>query len=334
MRANHLLRFWTAASLAALLAASTLPAAAQTAQTAPAWPSRPVRIVVPYPPGGTTDLLARLLGEHLKDEYGQPFVIENKPGAGTVFGSQFVANSAPDGYTLMMATVSTMAINPVLLKKMPYRPEKLVPVSLLAKAPFMLVASPSFPPNSVKEMLEYFRARPGDVNLAGQGTGGSAHLVGEMFKAAANVPNLTIVQYKGSAPANADVMAGHVQMHFDGINTSLPLVQQKRLKALAITGETRVPAAPDVPTFVEAGYPSVIASSWYALVAPAGTPQPILDKLNAASNRALETAAFKSRLASEGAVAGGGSQADLVRFVESETAIWRKVIAPLKLDVE
>jgi tripartite-type tricarboxylate transporter receptor subunit TctC len=330
MRSTPFLRFWGAA-LCALAACAAVPVAAQTAQP---WPARPVRIVVPYPPGGTTDILARLLGEHLKDEFGQPFVIENKPGAGTVFGSQFVAGSAPDGYTLMMATVSTLAINPVLLKKMPYRPDKLVPVSLLAKAPFMLVASPSFPPNTVKEMLEYFRSRPGEVNLAGQGTGGSAHLVGEMFKAAANVPNLTIVQYKGSAPANADAMAGHVQMHFDGINTSLPLVQQKRLKALAITGDARVPAAPDVPTFVESGYPSVVATSWYALVAPAGTPQSVLDRLNAASNRALETPAFKSRLASEGAVAGGGSQADLIRFVEAETATWRKVIAPLKLDVD
>ena len=251
-----------------------------------------------------------------------------------MFGSQFVANSPPDGYTLMMATVSTLAINPVLLKKLPYRPEQLVPVSMIAKAPFVLVASPSFPPNNVKEMLEYFRAHPKQVNLAGQGTGGSAHLVCEMFKSAANVPDLTIVQYKGSAPANADVMAGHVQMHFDGINTSLPLIQQKRLKALGVTSDARVPAAPDLPTFIEQGLPSVVATSWYVLVAPAGVPNDILEKLNAASNRAIQSAEFKTRITSDGAVLGGGSRADLQKFVDSEIAVWRKVITPLKLEMD
>ncbi|MBC7671187.1 MAG: tripartite tricarboxylate transporter substrate binding protein [Polaromonas sp.] len=322
-------RFAFAALLA--LGCVVLPAIAQTA--AP-WPGRPVRIVVPYPPGGTTDLIARLLAEQFKNEFGQPFIVDNKPGAGTVMGAQFVANAVPDGTTLMLVTVSTMAINPVLLKKMPYRPEKLVPVALIAKAPFMLVASPAFPPNNIKEMLAYLKAHPADVNLAGQGTGASSHLVGEMFKAAAGVPSLTIVQYKGSAPANADAMAGHVQMHFDGINTSLPLVQQKRLKALAVTSETRVSAAPDVPTFVESGYPSVVASSWYGLVTPAGTPASVIDQLNAATNRALNTQVFKDRLAAEAATAGGGPPADFAKFVDSEIATWRKVLAPLKIDLD
>jgi tripartite-type tricarboxylate transporter receptor subunit TctC len=198
----------------------------------------------------------------------------------------------------------------------------------------VLVASPSFPPNNVREMLEYFRAHPNDVNLAGQGTGGSAHLVGELFKSAANVPDLTIVQYKGSAPANADVMAGHMQMHFDGINTSLPLVQQKRLKVLGVTAESRVPTAPDIPTFVEQGLSSVVASSWYGLVAPAGVPAGVLDKLNAASNRAIETPSFKARITSDGAIAGGGSRAEFQKFIEAEIAVWRKVIAPLKIDMD
>jgi tripartite-type tricarboxylate transporter receptor subunit TctC len=323
------------ALLAAALAISPGPAQAQgSSSSAQSWPSRPVRIVVPYPPGGTTDIFARMLADHLKSEFGQTFIVDNKPGAGTVFGAQQVANASADGYTLLLATVSTLAINPVLLKKMPYKAESLTPVALVAKAPFVLVASPSFPPNSVKEMLEYFRAKPAEVNLAAQGTGGSSHLVGEMFKAAAGVPTLTIVQYKGSAPANVDAMAGHVQMHFDGINTSLPLVQQKRLKALAITSEHRIPVAPDIPTFIEAGFPSVVASSWYGLVAPTGTPQVILDKLNAASNRAIETPAFKAKIQDEGGIVGGGSQAEFAKFVQSEMATWQHVIAPLKIEID
>jgi len=306
------------------------PAAAQ----AQAWPGKPVRIIVPYPPGGTTDIIARMLAEQLATEFGHPFIVDNRPGAGTVMGAQMVANATPDGTTLLLVTVSTMAINPVLLKKMPYRPEQLVPVALIAKAPFMLVASPSFPPDNVKDMVAYARAHPDQVNLAGQGTGASSHLVGEMFKAAAGLPNLTIVQYKGSAPANTDTMAGHVQMHFDGINTSLPLVQQKRLKALAITSDTRVAAAPDIPTFAESGYPSVVASSWYGLAAPAGTPASVIEQLNAATNRALATPQFKDRLAADAATPGGGSAADFGKFIDSEIATWRRVLAPLKIDLD
>ena len=322
-------RRFVIAAAGAAAASAALPAFAQAG-----WPNKTVRIVVPYPAGGSTDLLARMLAEHLNKEFGQPFVIDNKPGAGTVFGSQFVANSPPDGYTLLMSTVSTLAINPVLLKKMPYKAESLVPIALLSKAPFVLSAAPSFAPNNVKEMLDLVRARPKTVNLAGQGTGGSSHLVGELLKVTANVPELTIVQYKGSAPANADVMAGHVQMHFDGINTALPLLQQKRVKALGVTSEQRVPAAPDLPTFVEQGLPGMVASSWFGLVAPAGTPNDVLDRLNAASNRVIETPAFRNRIVSEGGILGGGSRADFAKFIDGEIAVWRKLITPLKIEAD
>ncbi|MCP5260118.1 MAG: tripartite tricarboxylate transporter substrate binding protein [Rhodoferax sp.] len=327
---SHRSRRFVLGALGAALVHPALPVAAQSQ----GWPSRPVRIVVPYPAGGSTDILARLLGEHLKNEFGQTFVVDNKPGAGTVLGAQLVANSPPDGYTIMMSTVSTLAINPVMLKTMPYKAENLVPIALISKAPFVLTASPSFPPNNVKEMLDFVRARPKEVNLAGQGVGGSSHLVGELLKVSANLPELAITQYRGSAPANADLMAGHVQMHFDGINTALPLVLQRRVKALGVTSEVRVPAAPDLPTFVEQGLPALVASSWFGLVAPVGTPDEILDRLNAATNRYIDSTAFKTRILAEGGIVAGGSRADFQKFAEAEMAVWRKLVVPLKLELD
>ena len=294
------------------------------------YPKSPVRIIVPYPAGGYTDILARMVGAGLQQRMGQAFIIENKPGAATAIAAEQVAKSPPDGHTLMMVTVTTMAMNPLTMKDLRYKPEQLTPVALVARQPFMLVASQQFAPNSVKELIAYAKANPGKVNWATQGVAGSSHLVGELFKSLAAI-DLFAVHYKGSAPANIDIMAGRADLHFDGVGTSLANVAGKRVKAIAITSERRMAANPEIPTFVEAGLANMVAYSWYGIVAPAGTPPAIVQRLNEEINRYTQQKETAERMARDGSEVGNMTPAQFARMIADEAEMWRQVLLPLNI---
>ena len=294
------------------------------------YPKSPVRIIVPYPAGGYTDILARMVGAGLQQRMGQAFIVENKPGAATAIAAEQVAKSPPDGHTLMMVTVTTMAMNPLTMKDLRYKPEQLTPVALVARQPFMLVASQQFAPNSVKELIAYAKANPGKVNWATQGVAGSSHLVGELFKSLAAI-DLFAVHYKGSAPANIDIMAGRADLHFDGVGTSLANVAGKRVKAIAITSERRMAANPEIPTFVEAGLANMVAYSWYGIVAPAGTPPAIVQKLNEEINRYTQQKETAERMARDGSEVGNMTPAQFARMIADEAEMWRQVLLPLNI---
>jgi tripartite-type tricarboxylate transporter receptor subunit TctC len=290
------------------------------------YPTKPIRLVVPFPPGGATDLLARDVAQKLTEAWGQAVIVDNRPGAGGNIGSELVAKSAPDGYTLEMGTVGTHAINASLYAKMPYDHVKdFTPVILVAGVPNVLVVNPAVPANSVAELISYAKANPGKLNFASSGNGTSIHLSGELFKVMAGV-QITHIPYKGSAPALQDLLAGQVQMMFDNLPPSLPQIKAGKLRALAVTSLTRAPALPDVPTLSESGLPGFDASSWFGILAPAGTPAPIVAKLNAEVAKWLATPEAKEKLAKQGANIAGGTPDDFAKHISSETAKWAKVV--------
>jgi tripartite-type tricarboxylate transporter receptor subunit TctC len=297
------------------------------------YPKGPVRLIVPYPAGGVTDIYARVVGAGLQQKLGQPFLVENMPGAATALAAERVAKSAPDGHTLMMVTVTTMAMNPLTIKDLRYRADQLAPVALVARQPFVLVASHQFPPNTVKEVIAYAKANPGKVNWATQGIAGSSHLVGELFKSVAGI-DLFAVHYKGSTPANVDIMAGRADLHFDGSGTSIPNIQNKRVKPIAITSEKRMAAAPEIPTFVESGLPEMAVYSWYGIVTPTGTPQAAVAKLNSEINAILRTREVIERMARDGSEIAEMTPAQFGKMIADETELWRKVLAPLNLKLD
>jgi len=312
-----MLHRWVLGLVLALVAAL---AAAQT------YPTKPIRLVVPFPPGGATDILARDVAQKLTEAWGQSVIVDNRPGAGGNIGSELVAKSAPDGYTLEMGTVGTHAINASLYAKMPYDHVKdFTPVILVAGVPNVLVVNPSLPANSVAELIAYAKANPGKLNFASSGNGTSIHLSGELFKVMAGV-QITHIPYKGSAPALQDLVGGQVQMMFDNLPPSLPQIKAGKLRALAVTSAARASALPDVPTLAESGLPGFEASSWFGILAPAGTPAPIVAKLNAEIARYLATPEAKEKLAKQGANAAGGTPDDFAKHIAAETAKWAKVV--------
>ena len=291
-----------------------------------AYPVKPVRLVVGFAPGGGTDATARTISVKLGPELGQQIIVDNRPGAAGNIGSELVARAAPDGYTLEMGTVGTHAINPSLYAKMPYDHVKdFVPIVLVAGVPNVLVVNPAVPVNSVQELIAYARANPGKLNFASSGSGTSIHLSGELFKTMTGV-QMTHVPYKGSAPALTDLMGGQVQLMFDNLPSSLAFIKAGKLKALAVTSATRAAALPDVPTIAESGVPGFEASSWFGIVAPAGTPREVVNKVNAEINKWLASPEAKEKLASQGAIAAGGSPEDFAKHIAAETAKWAAVI--------
>jgi tripartite-type tricarboxylate transporter receptor subunit TctC len=316
-----------AAAAFAALAAAPLTAAAQ------AWPSKPVRIVVPFPPAGTTDILARALAPELQKAFGQPFVVENKPGAGGNIGAAEVAKAAPDGHTLLMGTVGTHAINPALYTKMPYDHVKdFVPITLVAGVPNVLVVNPGLAQRngiaSVADLARHARANPGKLTFASSGNGTSIHLSGELFKALTGT-QMVHSPYKGSGPALIDLMGGNVDLMFDNLPSSMPHIRSGKLLALAVTSATRSSALPEVPTVAEAGgaaLASFEASSWFGLLAPAGTPMDIVNRIQQETAKALATAAMRERLQSQGAIPSGNTPAEFVRLIDAETRKWAPVV--------
>jgi tripartite-type tricarboxylate transporter receptor subunit TctC len=304
-----------------------LAAAAPLGNAQAPYPSKPIRIVVPFPAGGTTDILARAVAAKLTETTGQPAVVDNRPGAGGNIGAELVAKSAPDGYTFLMGTVGTHAINPSLYAKMPYDHVKdFAPVILVAGVPNVLVVNPALPVNSVQELIAYIRANPGKVNFASSGSGTSIHLSGELFKTMTGT-QITHVPYKGSAPALQDLVGGQVQIMFDNLPSSLALIKAGKLKALAVTSAERSSALPDVPTVAEAGLPGFEASSWFGLLAPAGTPKEAIAKINGEVAKWLATPEAKEKLASQGAIAAAGlTPDDFAKHIAAETTKWNKVV--------
>jgi tripartite-type tricarboxylate transporter receptor subunit TctC len=312
-----------ASSLAAAVALSSAPLAFAQAS---AYPTKPIRLVVPFPAGGTTDILARAAAQKLTEAFGQAVVVDNRPGAAGNIGSELVAKSAPDGYTLLMGTVGTHAINPSLYAKMPYDHVKdFVPVILVAGVPNVLVVNPSLPVNSVAELIAYGKANPDKLNFASSGSGTSIHLSGELFMAMTGV-RMTHVPYKGSAPALQDLAGGQVQLMFDNLPSSLALIKAGKLKALAVTSAARAGALPDVPTVAESGVPGFEASSWFGILAPTGTPAPIVAKIDVEVAKWLASPEAREKLLAQGANAAGGTPDDFAKHIAAETAKWAKVV--------
>jgi tripartite-type tricarboxylate transporter receptor subunit TctC len=290
------------------------------------YPAKPIRIVVPFTPGGTTDVLARAIGQKLTASWTQPVVVDNRPGAAGNIGSEVVAKAAPDGYTLLMGTVSTHGINPGLYSKLPYDPVKdFAPVTLVAKVPNILVLHPSVPASSVTELIAHAKAKPGQLNFASSGNGTSIHLSGELFKTMAGV-QMTHVPYKGSAPALTDLLGGQVSLMFDNMPTALPHVKAGRLKALAVTSAKRSPAIPQLPTMAEAGLPGFEATSWFGVLAPAATPKEIVGKLNGEIVRILKTPEVRAQLSGQGAEPVGDTPEEFAAHIKAEMAKWAKVV--------
>jgi tripartite-type tricarboxylate transporter receptor subunit TctC len=309
---------------------STLPLAAR-AQAA--WPSRPVRIVVPFAAGGTTDILARALAPELQRAFGQPFVIENKPGAGGNNGANDVAKAPNDGHHFLMGTVGTHAINASLYARMPYDHVKdFVPVSLVAGVPNVLVLNPANAHkhgiDSVAALIRHAKSNPGRLNMASSGNGTSIHLAGELFKTMTGTFMLHL-PYGGSGPALIDLMAGNTDLMFDNLPSSLPHIRSGKLRALAVTSAVRSTALPDLPTVEEAGGPVLKgfeASSWFGLLAPAGTPMDIVNRVQAEVAKALAVPAIKERLQAQGAIPSGNSSAEFARHIAAETTKWARVV--------
>jgi len=290
------------------------------------FPTKPVRLVVPFPAGGTTDILARAAAQKLSETLGQQVIVDNRPGAGGNIGAELVAKAQADGYTLLMGTVGTHAINPSLYAKMPYDHVKdFAPVILVAGVPNVLVVNPDLPFKTVADVVAYAKANPGKLNFASSGSGTSIHLSGELFKVMAGV-QMTHVPYKGSAPALTDLIGGQVQLMFDNLPSALPQIKGGKLRAVAVTSTTRAAALPDVPTVAESGLPGFESSSWFGILAPAGTPKDIIAKINTDVQKWLSTPEAKEKLLGQGAIAAGGSPDDFAKHIQAETAKWAKVV--------
>src|SRR6266567_3154706 len=307
-------------ALAALLILVALGASAQV------YPTRPIRLVVPFPPGGTTDILARAAAQKLTESMGQSVIVDNRPGAAGNIGSDIVAKSAPDGYTLLMCTVSTHAINPNLYAKIPYdHINDFAPVVLVAAVPNVLEVNPSLPVHTVADLIKLAKSKPGAINFASSGNGTSIHLSGELFKTMAGV-DMTHVPYKGSAPALTDLIAGQVQVMFDNLPSSLQQIKAGKLRAIAVTSGKRAPALPDIPTIAESGLPGFEATSWFGVMAPAGTPASVVTRLNSEINKWLQSPEAREQLLAQGAEAAGGTSEQFAAHIRAETDTWAKVV--------
>jgi tripartite-type tricarboxylate transporter receptor subunit TctC len=308
--------------------AALLPAvlAAPGLAHAQAFPSRPITVVVPYLPGGTNDIIMRTLTPKLTEAFGQPVVIESKPGAGGNLGAAYVAKAKPDGHTLLIASVGVFAINKWMTKDSGFDPDKdVVPVVNTGSVPNMLLVHPSVPVSSVKELVALAKEKPNAINFASMGSGSTGHLCGEMFKMAVSV-QATHVAYKGSAPALQDLLAGTVQMMFDNLPTALPRARNGQLKGLAVTSAKRNSLAPDIPTMDEAGVPGYEATAWFGVAAPAGTPKPVVDRLNAEFVKVLRDPQNAQKLEALGLAIAADSPEGFAAYIAAESQKWRKVV--------
>lgn len=297
------------------------------------FPSRPIKIYVPFPAGGTADILPRILSEKLTKQWPLGVVVENKPGAGGNIGADLVANSEPDGYTLLASPPGPLAINRSLYQKLSYDSSKFEPVTIMAEVPNVLVVSPNFPARNVRELIAYAQANPDKVNFASQGNGSTSHLTAMMFQSMANV-KMTHIAYKGTTPALTDIMGGQVDMFFDNLSSSLPLHKAGKLRILAVADTQRSAVLPDVPTVEEAGIKGFKAVTWFGIVAPPGTPAPTIQKLNKAFVSVIKTPEVKKSFLEQGAVPVGDTPEKTKVFIRDEAAKWGELIKKTKTTID
>ena len=320
-----------ASTFVAVFAGFALAAPPVSAQD---YPTRTVTDIVASTPGGGTDIVSRIVDEQLSKQMGQPFIVENIAGAGSLTGTVVAAKATPDGYTLQTGLNASMAVNPSLFANLPYDPvADFEPVGMLAQFPFVLVVSNNFPAHSVKELIELAKAKPGEINYASAGNGTGQHLSMELFKLMTGI-NLAHVPYRGAAPAYTDVMSGQVPVFFDNLASGLGQIKGGNVRALAVTGKQRSPLLPDVPTIEEAGVPGYTYYTWFGLWAPKGTPQPIINKLNAEIKKALVEPAVKDRIIAAAGETMDMPLADIKPFLKSEIAKWADVVKRANIQVQ
>ena len=314
--------------------AAALFAFAATAAGAQGYPAKPIKIIVPFAPGGNVDITARLVAPGLGEALGQPVVVENKPGAGGTIGADLVAKSPPDGYTLLMGSNSTFSVAPSLYPKNPYHPLRdFAPVAMIASAPFVLVTHPASSAKTAAELVALGRANPGKLTMSSAGTGSSNHLVGELFQEISGA-RFTHIPYKGSGQALTDLMGGQVDLHFDQITSAASHIQGGKLRALLVTAPQRVSMLPDVPTAAEAGYARFQATNVTGLIAPAGTPRDVIDKLNAATRKVIAQDAVKEKFAGIGAEATGGTPEDFAGYIRDDLGKWTRIVREANVKVD
>ncbi len=308
----------------AVLMAAALFAA--TANAAGAYPDRPVRLMLPFPPGGPSDIIGRMFAQKLSESFGQQVVIDNRGGAAGNIACEIAKNATPDGYTLMQATVGTMSINPGLYQKLPYEPLRdFAPISLLTETPYLLVVNPNLPVKSVKELVAYAKARPHQLNFASGGVGTGNHFSGELFRMLAAI-DIVHIPYKGSGVGMNDVLAGQVQMMFINLLPAMPFVANGRLRGLGVTSAKRSAAAPDIPTIAESGFPGYQSTSWHGLVAPAKTPAPILKQVHDELVKITQLPDIKKRMVAQGTDLIGSTPEEFRKVIQTESAKWAGVI--------
>lgn len=324
-------RAWMLQATAALGIAWTSVVSPASAQQA--YPVKPIRLVVPFAAGGPTDVIARLVAERMTAELAQPVVVENRPGAGTILGAEMVAKAPKDGYTLLLGTTSTFATNPHLYRNLSYSIGDFVPIALLGKTDWVLTVNNNLPIRTIPEFVEFARARPGVLNYGMMGVGSSSQFVGKMLESGLSI-RMTDIPYKGSGPALADLMGGQVQVYVDAISTSMPLHRAGKVRVIGVMAEKRAAIAPDIPTFAEAGFPEVIAQSWYGLFAPSGTPRSVVDRLHVAVQTSLRHSDLAARLTSDGVAIEAGTPDRFAAMIRTDSEKWGRLIVPLgvKLD--
>ncbi len=322
---NILKRLFTL--LVTALACTALPALAE-------YPDKPVKIIVPYPPAGTTDILARLIAQRLSERMKQPFVIENRPGAGGAIGSVAVAKSPADGYTLLMGTVNSHGINSALFKNLPYDAVKdFAPITIVGNTPNVLAVNPGLPAKNLAELLALARAKPGSLNFGSTSQGGSPHMSGELLKSMTGV-DIAHIPYKGAGPMLIDLIGGQVQMGFDNLPSSIGHIRSGKLRAIAVTSAKRFPGTPEIPTMAESGVPGYEVSAWFGLLAPAGTPKPVIDALYANIADILKQPDVVKQLFDLGAEPGGNSPEAYARQIAADVEKWKKVVAATGVKAE
>ncbi|HET7157780.1 MAG TPA: tripartite tricarboxylate transporter substrate binding protein [Burkholderiales bacterium] len=320
---------------ALIIAIAVVATSAHSATPAPAaYPTRPIRIVVAYTPAGTTDILARIIGHKMNEAWGQPVIIDNRPGANGNIGTEYAAKAQPDGHTFLMTTAGTHGINPSLYRKLGYDAIKdFAAVSLVALVPNVLVVNNALPVKDVKNLIAHLKANPGKLSYGSPGVGSTAHLSTELFKSMTGV-NIVHVPHKGSAGVLTDVMGGQIAMTMDNLPPYLPQIKAGKIRALAVTPAKRSPALPDVPTVAEAGVPGYVSSAWFGLVAPAATPRDVIAKLAAEAARILQLPDVKPRIAELGAEPIGSTPAEFSAHIKSEIAKWAKVIKDANVELQ
>ena len=312
----------------------TLGALSAHAQTAAPYPSRPVTVVVPFPPGGGTDVGARLIAQKLSLKWGQPVIVENRGGAAGRVGAELVAKAKPDGYTLLVGNVGTQSVNPALYKKMPYDPDKaFAPIGMIAELPLVMLVTPSLPWKSVKDVVEAAKKDPGKITFASSGAGGAPHLAGEIFQQASGTKMLHVA-YKGGGPAALDLMAGHVNIYFGTVLESVGHVKSGKLKGLGVTSATRSPALQELPTIAESGFAGFDTGSWIGMLAPAGTPASIINKISADLREVLALPDTKNTLITQGATPWPMTPEQFAQRIKSDQARYGRIIAENNLSAE